>query len=130
MDCRQPIPGWLAVIAGVLLSAPVYAVSGNKPWQVTDLVQDGVSLCDGGGAWSYQVTWKPIVYENQPWAKYKLRANGCQGITYACTATSCTAVLSRCSTRLSSSWTGVTADIGKSVSGVRVGGIVRPPSCK
>lgn len=34
------------------------------------------------------------------------------------------------STRVSASWTGVTADIGKSISGVRVGGIARPPNCK
>ena len=127
--CKAFLPIALAT-AALLLAAPVHPASGNKPWQVTNLVQDGASVCDGGGAWSYRVSWTPIINENKPWPKYKVAGNGCAGSTYSCTATRCAAVISKCSTRVSASWTGVTADIGKSISGVRVGGIARPPNCK
>ena len=107
-----------------------YAAAAGKPWWVTELKQEGVSVCDGGGAWSYKVTWKPIIYENRPWPKYKVGGNGCRNSTYTCTAALCTAQISMCGTKMSGSWTGVTADIGVAVSGVRAGVMAKPLNCK
>jgi hypothetical protein len=130
MNYRKYIAGSLLLVTTAL--APLPAISAYKWWLVTDLVQDGVSLCDGGGEWSYMVKWKPAINPagNVPWPKYRVGANnGCQVITYSCTAVSCTATV-HCSTKLSSSRTGVVADGLGSVSGVRVEHIFRPPTCK
>ncbi|MDH3514572.1 MAG: hypothetical protein OEM83_06860 [Gammaproteobacteria bacterium] len=125
----------LVILSGVLLATPVYAASGTKgtkgtkPSQVTDLAQVGTPVCDKN-TWSYKLTWKPITHQNRPWKKYKVRANGCKTRTYTCTDNRCNANISGCTITLGYSWTSVVADIGKSVPGVRVDGIKKPPACK
>lgn len=72
----------------------------------------------------------PIIHENRPWPKYKVGGHGCATSTYTCTAERCTAQISMCGTKMSGTWTGVTADIGVSVSGVRAGVMTKPLNCK
>lgn len=129
MNYRAFILGLVLVMSTVSAVNVAYATDGNKPWQVRNLLTDGKAICDGG-SWSYQITWAPIVYEGTRRTKYTVVGNGCESITYSCTAEGCVAQISKCSTRLSASWAGVTADIGKSVSGVRSPGIVKPSDCK
>jgi hypothetical protein len=130
MNFQKHILGSLFVTATLL---PSYAAAADKPWWVvTELKQDGVSKCDTGtNTWFYKVTWKPIIYENRPWPKYIVGGNGCYApSTYTCTAELCKAQLSGCTTKISKSWAGVTADIGKKIQGERTPGAVwKPADC-
>ena len=121
-----------ALLTGMLHMAPASAAAATvptKPHHVHDLLQEGPSVCDIG-SWSYTVTWTPITYNNKPWPNYILKAYGCAKTPYTCTTTKCTAGISACSTRVSWSWTGVTADIGQSVSGMRTATIGKPADCR
>lgn len=127
MDFRKHLMASLLVAASLL---PSYAAAAGKPWWVTELKQEGASVCDGGGAWSYTVTWKPIIHDNRPWPKYKVGGNGCRNSTYTCTPELCRAQISMCGWKVTRTWTGVTADLGVAVSGVRASPMYKPPTCK
>lgn len=99
MNFQKYILGSLFITSSLLTS---YAAAAGKPWVVTELKQEGASVCNEG-AWSYKVTWKPIIRENRPWPTYKVGGNGCYAPpTYACTAERCTAQITGCSKKCSS----------------------------
>lgn len=111
-------------LAALLLAsalAPVattQAASGIKPWQVKNLVGDK-PVCTGKGLYSYNASWTPITWENKPWPRYLVNAHNCTTGPVSCSATRCTVKATSCRVGAPGAWIGVTADIGKSVSGVR-----------
>lgn len=130
--------GALLILTGILFAAPVFAQADHppvkqtpatKPWHVTELDQVGFPRC-GAGTWMFDISWKPILQAGTPWGKYKVAGYKCAQSKYECTSEKCTAQIWGCSTRLSATWAGVTADLGTSVSGMRVGTFYKPPSCK
>lgn len=130
--------GVLLILAGLLGAVPVFAQADHppvkqtpatKPWHVTEMDQVGFPRC-GAGTWMFDISWKPILQNNAPWAKYQVGGYKCTQSKYTCTSARCTAQIWGCSTRLSGTWAGVTADLGTKVSGMRVGTFFKPPSCK
>lgn len=136
---RQVILGLiLLLVGGLLLRVPAFADTNHppvkqtpaiKPWHVTEMQMEGFPRC-GAGTWMFDFSWKPILQAGTPWAKYKVAGYKCTQSKYSCTADRCYAEIWGCSTRLSGTWAGVTADLGTSVSGMRVGTFLKPPSCK
>jgi hypothetical protein len=94
------------------------AASGIKPWQVKNLVADK-PVCTGKGLYSYHASWTPISWENKPWPRYFVNAHNCSTGPVSCTATRCTVQATSCRVGAPGAWIGVTAGIGKSISGVR-----------
>ncbi|HEY7534107.1 MAG TPA: hypothetical protein VH681_15155 [Nitrospiraceae bacterium] len=108
---------------------PVHQTPPTKPWHVTDLKEEGFPRC-GEGTWMFDISWKPILQNNQPWMKYQVGGYKCAQSKYTCTVDRCHAEIYGCSVRMSGTWAGVTADLGKRISGMRVGTFYKPPSCK
>jgi hypothetical protein len=129
----QNIIGMLLILSGMLLTSPGFATTATaptKPWHVTELKLESQPLCDPKSpTWFFKMSWKPITHNGAPWPKYFVAGYKCTGSQYSCTAERCTADISGCSTRVSGTWVGVTADIGTKVSGMRLGGILRPGIC-
>lgn len=126
------------LLAGLLLAVPASTETNHppvkqtrptKPWHVTDLQHEGFPRC-GAQSWMFDISWKPILQDNQPWKKYLVGGYKCTQSKYSCTDDRCYAEIWGCSTRRSGTWAGVTADFGKRVSGMRVGTFYKPPSCK
>lgn len=129
MSYRKWKLGSLLLVAMLSSVSPIYAASGNKPWQVTELLADK-PMCTSRGTYSYNATWKPIIWDNRPWPRYHVLAHNCVTGPITCGADRCGVQASGCRTGAPGAWVAVTADIGKSISGVRQG--VPPPGsgCK
>jgi hypothetical protein len=98
-----------------------------RVYYVKELKQEGGSLPDNPiqKTWKYYISWKPArTSAGGALVKtYKVAGNNCSGHTYTCTDARCNAEISGCA--LSTSWVGVTADIG-AVSGLRLSPILKP----
>lgn len=128
----------LILLSGLLLAVPPSADTNHppvkqtrptKPWHVTELTMEGFPRC-GEGTWMFDISWKPVVHQGAPWAKYFVAGYKCAQSKYSCTAERCHAEIWGCSTRLSGTWARVTADVGARISGMRVGTLWKPPSCR
>jgi hypothetical protein len=113
--------------AAIICKSPV-ATLPTKPWHVTELKKEGVSL-SGQGGWYYKISWKPALTKagGTVVKTYKVSGYKCSGHKYACTDARCNAEISGCV--WSSSIAFVTADFGVSVSGMRLGAIYKPEAC-
>jgi hypothetical protein len=123
---------YAALLAVAVLGASDVAEAARtptQPYHVQGLQQIGASICDAG-SWSYQIGWQPIVHEGRPWPKYFVGHPKCGAATYSCTASACTAKVSKCGTQYVAVGARVTADLGKAISGIDLGYIKKPPSCR
>ena len=112
-----------ALICSAALLAPVastQAADGNKPWQVRNLLADR-PVCTGKGIYAYNASWTPILQDNRPWPRYFVTAHNCVAGPVQCGPDRCTVRATACRIGAPGPWIGVTADIGKSISGVRLG---------
>jgi hypothetical protein len=125
------------LVLSVLPSLPAYADTNHppviqnpkktKPWHVDDMKMEGFPRC-GAGTWMFDFSWKPILHNGAPYAKYKVAGYGCTQSKYQCTSERCQAQIWGCTVRLSGTWAAVTADFTNN--GVRIGTFLKPPSCK
>jgi hypothetical protein len=136
---RRVIFGALIIVAGLIIGAYAYAVCSDdhpppiqtkptKPWHVTEMKEEGFPRC-GAGTWMFDISWKPVLKDNQPWSNYNVAGYKCTKSKYSCTAERCYAEISGCSTRMSGTWAAVAASFaGKS--GMRLGTIFKSCGCK
>lgn len=138
MNYRKYIVGSVVVLATMLFSLQGFALDlkstrATQPWHVTEVKQEGVSLCDKGGAqtWNFKISWKAIIHDNKQWQQYIVGGYKCAGSSkVTCAAGRCSAVVSGCLLSAYKTWVGITADVGSRTSGIRATGLSSPPSCK
>lgn len=130
---RQLILGVLLILAGILLADTSFAaVTVTKPtesFHVTDLKQEGVSRCDGG-TWSFEISWKPIIYKNQPWQIYNISSLAGSIHDYKCTPERCLGQFSGMHNRQKTAYAKIQAASVGSVSGMEISGIPYFQNCK
>ena len=113
------------------MTCPVQTVRPDpslRVYYVKELKQEGVSLPDQPikNTWKYTISWKPAKNHltGALVKTYRLKAYACPSRKYACTDAGCNAEISGC--YLGTSYVDVVADYGVSVSGVRLGTILKP----
>jgi hypothetical protein len=118
------------LVAAIICTPAVQNPASNKPWVVSELKQEGVSLPDQPvqKTWKYNISWKSARHHKTGalLKTYTLKPNGCTGHKYSCTDARCNAEISGCA--LGTSWVGVAADYA-AVSGTRLGTIYKPGVC-
>lgn len=119
-----------ADLVAAIICKPAVQMPAQRPYHVTELKQEGVSLPDQPvlKTWKYNISWKPALTKvgGTLVKTYRLKAYGCPGHTYACTDARCNAEISGCV--MGASYVDVVADIG-AVSGRRLGVIYKPGVC-
>lgn len=136
MHYKQYLTGVVIVMAFMLFSPDAFALKispqDGKWFRVTEPAQEGPSQCEiGRVTWKFTLSWKPIVYQNQPWPNYVVGGYKCaREVPVHCTATRCSAEITGCHLSAARTWVSIIADYGKSNGGVRVSGFSNPPSCQ
>jgi hypothetical protein len=135
MHYRKYLTGVVIVMAFVLFSPDAFALNigpaDGKWYRVTEPAQEGPAQCEiSRSTWKVTVSWKPIVYQNQPWSKYTVGGYKCaQKVPVNCTATRCSAEITGCQLPVARTWVFIIAEVGRN-GGVRVSGFSPSLTCK
>ena len=132
---RQLILGAFLILAGILLAdtsfAAVIVSKPTRPTHVTELKQVGDSKCDvGTSTWSFEVSWKPIKINNNPWLIYAFWGLAGAIHSYECTPELCTGKMSGIHKRQKTAYAWVEAKYGRDTSPMKISNIPYVPNCK